>query len=213
LKELEKADRNPTPEEKTILAQFTGWGGLATVLDVNKAQERGQTSWKDKYLSMHNQIVKMLTPSELKSAIASTTNAHYTSKDIISHMWTIAERLGFRGGRVLEPAAGVGHFNGLMPRNLVPNSKMDMVELDLISGRIATKLYPQSNVRVSGFEETRLQPASYDLAISNVPFGPIKVYDKNFEDLTKWNIHNYFIGKIIRRWLQPRFFESGNPHI
>lgn len=198
LKELEKADRNPTPEEKTILAQFTGWGGLATVLDVNKAAERGQTAWKDKYLVMHNQIVKLLTPSELKSAIASTPSAHYTSKDIISHMWTIAERLGFRGGRVLEPAAGVGHFNGLIPRNLVPNSKMDMVELDQISGRIAAKLYPQSNVQVSGFEEARLQPASYDLAISNVPFGFIKVYDKNFEDLTKWNIHNYFIGKSMR---------------
>jgi hypothetical protein len=38
-------------------------------------------------------------------------------------MWQAVERFGFTGGRILEPAAGIGHFIGAMPRALAERSR------------------------------------------------------------------------------------------
>ena len=37
-------------------------------------------------------------------------------------MYRAAERFGFKGGRVLEPACGIGHFIGLMPEEMLRRS-------------------------------------------------------------------------------------------
>lgn len=57
----------------------------------------------------------MLSPAELSAVAASTRSAHYTSPEIVKAMWTALRRLGFGGGRVLEPSVGAGNFFGLMP--------------------------------------------------------------------------------------------------
>jgi hypothetical protein len=58
-----------------------------------------------------------LDEADYVSARASINNSHYTALEVIDALWAAAKRLGFTGGRVLEPAAGVGHFIGAMPRN------------------------------------------------------------------------------------------------
>ncbi|WP_125346752.1 hypothetical protein [Klebsiella pneumoniae] len=71
------------------------------------------------------------------TAIASTRNAHYTSPQIVSAMWQQApDRLGFTGGRVIEPSVGVGNFFGLMPHGIRKASALQGVELDRITSRI-----------------------------------------------------------------------------
>ena len=52
-------------------------------------------------------------------ARATTLNAHYTAPLVINAMYRAAERFGFKGGRVLEPACGIGHFIGLMPEDML----------------------------------------------------------------------------------------------
>jgi hypothetical protein len=49
-----------------------------------------------------------------------------------------------------------------------------VVELDTVSGRIAKALYPQHDIRLEDFEDTRLPANSVDVVIGNVPFADLK---------------------------------------
>lgn len=98
---------------------------------------------------------------------------------------------------MLEPSAGIGHFFGLMPAALSAKSNLAGVEIDEISGRILRALYPDATVRVEGFEQQRIPNNRYDLIVTNVPFGAIKVHDTFDKDLSaKFDIHDYFIAKV-----------------
>lgn len=182
LKKLEQENRNATPEEKAVLASYTGWGWGSEIL--NEDNER--------YAKQRAQLEGLMTPDELAQAKASTLNAHYTSDKVVRPMWELARRLGFTGGRVLEPAAGSGNFFGMMPQDLAKASSLVGVELDGLTGRLLTKLYPQADIRVEGFQDAKLANDSFDLAISNVPFGSFKIAGP---DYTKLLIHDYFFAR------------------
>jgi N12 class adenine-specific DNA methylase len=143
-------------------------------------------------------VKSLLTPEQYRDAINSTINAHYTDRRIIDKMWGIAQRLGFKGGKVLESSAGIGHFFGLLPESLRDKTLLSGYELDSVTGRMLAKLYPQANIQVKGFEHSRVPLNSIDLATGNVPFGTSAPYDKNFPELSKFSMHNYFIAKNLK---------------
>lgn len=95
---------------------------------------------------------------------------------------------------MLEPAAGIGHFFGLMPDTMATHSRLTGVELDPISASITRRLYPDADLRNQAFEETTLVDRSFDLAISNVPFGDYKPFDAAFSR-HNFLIHDYFFAK------------------
>lgn len=202
LKKLEKEDRNATPEEKSVLAQFTGWGGLANVLDAQKADNRGSyynedANWTKKYGKAYDEVRSLMSDDEFQSAVNSTINAHYTSAPVIKGLWDIVNRLGFKGGNVLESSAGIGHILGLAPKEIADRSRFVGYELDDLTGRMLKKLYPESNINVQGYEKSKIPPNSMDLAITNVPFGKTAPYDKSNPELSKFSLHNYFIAKNL----------------
>jgi N12 class adenine-specific DNA methylase len=218
LKLLQQEDRNPAPDEKKVLARYTGWGAFAQKVfnrdftrylkrdahispDNYFYADRGKAylAWKEKYgQKLHPAPGGLLTPEEWDSAERSTINAHYTSREVIDAMWAMARRLGFAGGTVLEPAAGAGHFFGLMPDDLSAKSSLFGVEMDSISGGILKKLYPQANIQISPFEKSKgILDNSIDLAITNVPFGDIKVSDKRHPEYDGWKLHNYFLARSL----------------
>jgi len=196
---LDKEKRNATPEEKKILAKYVGWGGLAPVLDRSKARNAWDDNWLKKYEKYYKEIDELLTDDEFQNAINSTINAHYTDRRVIGALWDIAKRLGFKGGNVLEPSAGVGHFFGLMPQELAQNSNLKAYELDKITGQILSKLYPQAQVRITGYEEAVESNNSQDLIITNVPFGASAPFDSRYQELSKFSLHNYFMAKGIQQ--------------
>ena len=93
----------------------------------------------------------MLTPEEYNSARESTLNAHFTSPVIIRNIYEALGQMGFEKGNILEPAMGVGNFFGMLPEEM-KDSRLYGVELDDLTGRIAKQLYPQADVRISGYE-------------------------------------------------------------
>lgn len=192
-KQIAKENRPAFSEERRALAQYVGWGGLSEVFNEHRSYD---DNWKKKY-GRHQAILKgLLTEEEWDRAAASTRNAHYTSREIITKLWDMAKRLGFRGGTILEPAAGVGHFLGLMPKEF--KGKRIAVELDTLTGGILKALYPQATVFNKGLEEVDIPPNSVDLAISNVPFdeiGPKADSQKRYG--RELNLHNYFIARMI----------------
>ena len=70
------------------------------------------------------------------------------------------------------------------------------VELDSISGRIASQLYQKNTIAVKGFEDVELPDSFFDVAVGNVPFGDFKPYDKRY-DKNKFVIHDYFFAKTL----------------
>ena len=205
LKEVEKSGQPATNEQKELLARYVGWGGLANALDENKyaARERPYSrdwKWNDKYLAHHEKLKGLLSPEEFRSAVQSTTTSHYTPEAVIRRLWDIAGRLGFKGGDISEPAMGIGHIIGMMPKDISSSSLVSGFEIDDLSGRISKALYPDANVRTKGYE-TEFSPRSKDLVITNVPFGKDAPYDKSLDKTLRkklggaYNLHNYFIAK------------------
>lgn len=186
LKQIEREKRSATPDEQQILAKYIGWGGLANAFDSSK------NDWSKEYAELKT----LLTPEEYSSARSSTLNAHYTSYTIISSIYSALDNMGFKGGKILEPALGTGNFFGSMPEEMRNNSQLSGVELDSITGRIAKLLYPSANIQIKGYEDTNFENNSFDVAVSNVPFGSYKVNDK---DYNKQNmlIHDYFFSKTL----------------
>lgn len=191
LRTLEDENRNATPEEKAILAKYVGWGGFKEAFNTAR---KGEYQWRDRYGETHDTLQKLLSEEEFQSAARSASNAHYTDGFVISAMWYALRRMGFKGGTVLEAGAGVGHFFGLMPNDLHDNSKLLGVELDLVTGKILAKLYPQADVRIQGFEEANIPNNSVDVMAGNVPFAKTGPYDPAHPKL---NLHNYFIARGI----------------
>ena len=205
LKEVEKSGVPATPEQQSKMAKYIGWGGLAEALNENKYNYRNNryyadNNWNNKYLSYYEQLKELLTKEEFDSAVKSTTTSHYTPSEIVSTMWKIAERLGFKGGNISEPAMGIGNILGMIPKTISDNSYLSGFEIDSLSGRIAKALYPDADIKVEGYEKS-FAPNTKDLVITNVPFGKNapydKVLDKQFRKKlgSSYNLHNYFILK------------------
>lgn len=180
--------RYATPQEQEILSKYVGWGGLSNAFDERKE------GWTKEY----KQLKEMLSDKEYKAARGSTLNAHYTDVGVIRGIYAGLKKLGFAGGRLLEPSAGVGHFAGAMPESMLSSVKSwTMVELDEITGNIAKFLYPNADVRVQGFEAAKIPDNYMDMAISNVPFGNYGVVDKSYPKEVTSAIHNYFFAKAL----------------
>ena len=181
LKSLEAADRPATAEEQQVLSQYVGWGGMASAFSPNNRR--------------YEQLRSLLTEDEYKAARASVLNAHYTSPTIIRAIYDAAAQFGFENGKILEPSMGVGNFFGMLPESM-KDSQLTGVELDSISGRIARKLYPNADIKITGYENTKFADNSFDFAVSNVPFGDYSLHDKRY-DKDHLLIHDYFFVKSL----------------
>lgn len=188
LKAIESANRLATPAEQKILVKYVGWGGMPQAFGYHR-----QSGWEFR----KKQLTDLLTPEEYEAARASTTNAHFTSPKIITAIWNAVARLGFKGGRVLEPAVGAGHFFGLMPKDMVDASKLVGIELDNLTARIAKQLYQRASITQKGFETVKFPERFFDLSISNVPFSDAdRPVDKKYNQ-ERMNLHDYFFRKAI----------------
>ena len=206
IKKLEDEGRNATAAEQEVLSKYVGWGGLSNAFgelkynrELRKSEMVAKPGW-EKEFSAFRQLVTdgIITEEEYKAMSASTKNAHYTSIEVIKAMYDGLAQLGFTGGRLLEPSAGVGNFVGAMPAGMSRSVKSwTMVELDRITGQIAKYLYPQADVRIQGFETANIPDNYMDVAIGNVPFGNYGVADRNYPKRITRAIHNYFFAKTL----------------
>lgn len=181
LNQLETENRPATAEEQQVLSRYVGWGGMANAFSPDNRR--------------YDELKNLLTADEYKAARASVLNAHYTSPTIIRAIYDAAAQFGFENGRILEPSMGVGNFFGMLPERM-KDSQLTGVELDSISGRIARKLYPNADIKITGYENTKFADNSFDLAVGNVPFGDYSLHDKRY-DKEHLLIHDYFFVKSL----------------
>lgn len=174
-------------DEQKILAQYSGWGGLADAFDPNKS------SWSQEY----GQLKAILTESEYQAARSSTLTAYFTPPEVIHTMYRALERMGVHGGNILEPSMGTGAFFAHKPNSFdLHSAKLYGVELDELTGRIARQLYQKARIQITGFEKADLPDSFFDCAVGNVPFGDFSVSDRAYDNL-HFRIHDYFLAKTI----------------
>lgn len=186
LKQIEADNRTATPEEQKQLSRYSGWGGLAN------AFESDNDKWKNEY----SELKGLLTDEEYTAARSTVLDSFYTDTAIVDSIYEVIRNAGFEDGNILEPAMGVGNFFGRLPEELRDKVNLYGVEKDSLSGRIAQKLYPQADITIDGFENTRFNDNSFDVAIGNIPFGDFSVNDSKYNS-KHLKIHDYFFLKSL----------------
>ena len=182
VKRLEKEGRQANPEEQELLAKYVGWGGLA-----NEFFDELNPKYEVERLTLKSLVSK----SEYSTMKHSSLTAYYTDPMIIRQIWQKLVDDGFEGGRILDPSMGTGNFFAAMPRSIRERSELYGVELDSVTGAITKQLHPNAYIEVRGFEEVPFQNNSFDLVLTNVPFGNFRIADKNYDK--PYMIHDYFI--------------------
>ena len=209
---LDREGRTPTERERVLLGRYCGFGGLKCIL--NPARElTDAVHWAKSDLELFaptvelHRIIRENSRDDMEykrytdSLKASVLTAFYTPQAITD---TIAEVLHDRKVRprlVLEPSAGMGAFiSPVLSNNL--QAEVTAFEKDLLTGKMLGHLYPQQKIRTEGFEKIeKLFLNHFDLAISNIPFGDIAVFDAEYEKksvmyrIAAKKVHTYFFLK------------------
>lgn len=186
---LQAEKRAASEEELGVLAKFTGWGQFPKFFD-SKSEEYSS------HYRRRQELLALVGAEDFKAARASTINSHFTSPKIVDAHWEMAKRLGFKGGRYLDPAVGSGYYVGMMPESLSAKTAITAVEKDSTTGGMAKALYPDAEVNIQGFEETPTPDNFYDLVATNVPFGDVKMFDEKYHPHMPL-IHDYYFMRSV----------------
>jgi N12 class adenine-specific DNA methylase len=203
---LEQTKQVPGPEDRKKLLKYSGFGELKCVL-LDPAHPE-QFAGNEKNLIPHvielQNVIKAYCTSPMEYAACydslkrSVLTSFYTPPAIVQALKNSLGDNHLSFGNVLEPSAGIGAF-----LTVANSEKYTAIEKDIITGKILKALNPDKNVRIEGFEKL---PAShnqsYNLIVSNIPFGDFKVFDasfmnsKNSERIKACStIHTYFFEK------------------
>jgi len=195
-KELEETGRIPTAAEQAQLLRFTGFG--ATELAQNCFRRPGEDGFRPGWEEIGASLEAAVAPAEYAALQRATQYAHYTPEAIIRALWRAAERLGFCGGRVLEPGMGTGLFFALLPDALRPRCHLTGIEYDPVTARIARLVHPEAHVRCEDYARSQTG-GGFDLAIGNPPFADRVVRADPTTRALRLRLHDYFIARSIAR--------------
>src|SRR5271166_5830470 len=143
MRQIEEEARNAAPEEQERLALFTSFGAgeLANNVFRRSAEDAFPKGWD----TLGEDLEQLVSPAELASLARVTQYAHFTPEFTVRAIWRALRRMGFSGGRVLEPGCGTGLFFSLMPGALEDKTTLTGVEMDPVTARIARLLHPNPN--------------------------------------------------------------------
>ena len=211
---LDREQRTPTARERLLLERYCGFGGLKCIL--NPARELADAvHWAKSDLELFAPTVELhrlirensKNESEYKQLMdslkQSVLTAFYTPSAVTEVLTDVLKEHQIIPEKVLEPSAGIGAFvDSVLDNN--PKADIMAFEKDLLTGKILRHLHPEQKVRIEGFEKIEKPFNDYfDLAISNIPFGDVAVFDpsytamKGMRALVTRRIHNYFFVKAL----------------
>ena len=192
---IEAEARHARPDEQERLARFTAFGASDLADRIfRRAGDAFAPAWEDLGVELEG----LVSRDDLANLKRATQYAHYTPEFMIRAIWRTLRRMGFDGGRVLEPGCGTGLFFALCPEALAGKLALTGVEMDPTTARIAKLLYPNARIRHEDFTKARL-PELYDLAIGNPPFSDRTVRADDPAGELRLSLHDYFIARSVER--------------
>ena len=198
-RQLEEEGRSATCEEQGDLAKYSGLVDSAFEQAFSYYGARDH-AWQKR----RAELEELVSDEQLEGIRRSRINAFCTTPEIVRAMWKGLSDMGadkLDSLNVLEPSAGSGRFLGLQPRNTAMKSNRTAVELDPMTAGILKHLYPETEVYAAGIREAPIPDNHFNIAISSVPFGKVKVYDPEFNasgrKFLTGPVHDSFFAKTL----------------
>jgi N12 class adenine-specific DNA methylase len=210
--QLENENRKSSVEERRLMMQYSGFGGLKFVLnpiehekDINR-WARGERD----LFPLTKELYQLLEDNSednnqyrryVDSMKRSVLTAFFTPHQVIQAISETLYDSGVNIRKFLEPAAGIGSF--IQSFSESQPLHVTAYEKDLLTGKILHQLYPESDINVIGFEHiSEIEQNTYDVIASNIPFGDTSVFDLSYSRSKETakvqaaqSIHNYFFFK------------------
>ncbi|WP_253187497.1 N-6 DNA methylase, partial [Mucilaginibacter polytrichastri] len=211
---LEYQKGNPvSAEDLGSLQAYAGFGGIKAILyPYGPAEDWTANGATKEDLKLHGSMMQLhellkenYNDSQYKEIIGSLRNsvltAFYTPEVVPQTLYSVLREQGIQPKRLYEPSAGSGVFISEAVKAFPSLEHITAVEKDKLSGlvllAINSTLPVRTDTHISGLEETPTKEnGSFDLVVSNIPFGNFSVYDEAYpnKDLSG-KIHNYFFAK------------------
>ena len=100
---IEAEARYARPDEQERLARFTAFGASDLA---DRIFRRGGDAFAPAWEDLGVELEGLVSRDDLANLKRATQYAHYTPEFIIRAIWRALRRMGFDGGRVLEPGCG-----------------------------------------------------------------------------------------------------------
>ena len=209
---IRNEQQTATQDEKRILNLYLGFGGLKCILNTNPREEWAKSEQplyplvQELKEVIHKGSTNEKEERELwESLKRSVLTAFYTPENYISTIGKVIEKFaGSNIRKVLDPSSGNGRFTYAIPRE---DRQIIAFEKDLLTGLIlkAKEGSEQVQVTIDDYKNIpRSHEATIDLAITNAPFGDIRIFDpalSHSEDparrMATQKLHNYFMVKTL----------------
>lgn len=200
-------------EAVASLKAYAGFGGIKAVLYPHGTTEDWIKSGATKEdLKLHPEMTRLhqlleehYSEKEYNSVVSSLRNsvltAFYTPEIVPKTLYNVLKEQGIIPKRLYEPSAGSGIFITEADSTFSSLEQITAVEKDQLSGLVLSALNStlssKNTTHVIGLEEAPTNDnGSYDLVVSNIPFGNFSVYDEAYPDKAiSGKIHNYFFAK------------------
>lgn len=202
------APRNPTahlynydPNRKPAQRKRENAAAMALLAQIDSGEVDGNslTAEQKAVLAKYSGTGGALVGADGKKGSA---YEYYTPKPIAEGIWDLLNDLGFGGGKILDPCAGVGIFGATAPAS----AAVDAVELNQTSGRVNSLVNngPSYTTTISPFEKVAANTPDeiYDAVVTNVPFGDLadrggnQLHDPRYQ---KEPLQNYFILRSLEK--------------
>ena len=213
---LHREQRTATPEERTILEAYTGFGALKCILSPANTME-DIARWNKSELELFPLVMELhriirdntASESQYKSYMQSLKNsvmtAFYTPAPVVREIAASLREAGIVPQRILDPSAGMGEFIRSFDGIAAEGHTTFGFEKDILTGQMLSALHPENKIRIRGFEEIESKlNGSFDVVSSNIPFGDVAVFDPVFSKtdeparkVARMSLHNYFFVKGV----------------
>ena len=134
VKTLAAEGRPATPDERAVLARFSGFGDSTFEPAFRLSAHRPEDQ---PWVERGHRLRSLVDDGEWQSLERSRLNAFFTSPDVIGAIWDGLLALGLgdlSAPRILEPAAGVGRFLGLQPTDSADRSVRTVLRTAAVIG-------------------------------------------------------------------------------
>lgn len=188
----QEAGETLTKAERSTLAAFRGWGGVAGALRTDNKQAYDNRLGRD--------VAELLgiSPESFNQLVLNNRlESYYTPGSYGSAIWQSLKQLGVRSdARVLDAGCGGAVFFASAPADFQRDATMVGIECDPIATRFARAIAPEAKIIENRFENVVLSKNAFDCVVGNVPFGETKIYDKDSGE--SLHIHDFFILKSLK---------------
>lgn len=178
--------------ERSTLAAFRGWGGVAGAMRTDNKRDY------ENRLGKETAALLGLQPEPFNQLVMNNRlESYYTPGNYASAIWQAIQHLGVTSdARVLDAGCGGAIFFASAPAEYQRDATLVGVECDPIAARFARAIAPEAKIIEKRFENVVLSKEGFDCVLGNVPFGETKIFDKDLGE--SLHIHDFFILKSLK---------------